>query len=909
MVQRLASFAVASCLVVPSVAIADDVETAAATEKGANERAEAREQVSTGVRPPPPPDGMTHARAVRRTGSISIDGHLDDAGWQDAPASDGFIERFPNEGKTPTHRTEFRVAYDDKAIYVGIRLYDAEPDQIRGLLTRRDQNSKSDWILVGIDSYHDRRTAFVFGLNPANVQRDLLLFNDAEQDESWDAVWTGSTSIDDEGWIAEMRIPLSQLRFSGQELQSWGLQLQRLVARTGEESTWSPWPRTGNQIVSRFGALDDIRGLEPGRRLEVLPYVSAGVANAETEAGDPFHDENDGRFGIGLDVKYGLSSAFTLAATLNPDFGQVEADPSQVNLTANELFFPEKRPFFLEGIDIFRYSLQQGDGGSGESLFYTRRIGAAPHLYGGDYADFHDTPTETTIYGAAKISGKTENGLSVGVLEAVTGEEGANLEGSGDPAMDHLVVEPLTNYALLRVLKDMRGGRTTIAGVMTAVHRKLDTPEVEARLHDQAYTGGVDVSHRFGNDLYGANLKTYGSWVHGSEDALIYDQTRIRHLFQRPDATHLQFDPTRTSLGGYGVLYDVGRQNHPHWNYAYGGDVRNPGLELNDMGFQQGGDFMVQWLWAGYRDNRPHGEILNWGGNVNLYGASDFEPRPANVGGNFNGNITLANYWGLNGGIGYNHNFWDTGLLRGGPRYRDEDGLNVWGGLSSDTRKKVSTGFNYSLNRRAETDTWQQNAGLALTIQARSNVELNLGPEVMVRYDDHQYVDTVVDPMDQEHYVFGRIHQVVTAMTVRASWTFSPRLSLQAYAQPFVATGEYTELKQAADTYSQDYDERFDIFRRDRIHLIDDVYHVDTDRDGADDIAFDKPDFDFRDFHSNLVLRWEYRPGSTVFFIWSHSRTTDENQGVFMPGHDLSSLADERGEHVVMVKANYWIGL
>jgi hypothetical protein len=891
---------------VPSVATADDVETAAATEtRPATDERRPKSELSAQVPVAPAADGLTHARAVRRSGSIAIDGRLDDDGWKDAPASNNFVQRFPQEGAQPSQKTEFKVTYDDKAIYVGIRMFDESPDEIRGLLTRRDQASSSDWILVGLDSYHDKRTAFVFGINPANVQRDLLLFNDWEEDASWDAVWTGKAAIDEQGWVAELRIPLSQLRFSAQDVQSWGLQLHRIVARSGEESTWSPWPRSGGQkVVSVFGMLDDIRGLTPGRRLEVLPYLSGGLANAEVADGDPFHDPTEGRFNAGVDVKYGLSSAFTLAATVNPDFGQVEADPSQVNLSANELFFPEKRPFFLEGIDIFRYSLQQGDGGGGEGIFYTRRIGAPPHLHGDNYADFSDTPRETTIYGAAKISGKTKDGLSIGILEAVTGEETAALMGQPD-----LVVEPLTNFALARVLKDLRGGRTTLAGVVTAVHRKMDTPEIEARLHDQAYTGGVDASHRFGKDLYQTNFKFYGSWVHGSEEALIYDQTRIRHLFNRVDATHLHFDPTRTSMGGWGLLFDIGRQNHAHWNFATGTDIKSPSLELNDMGFQQGGDGISQWVWAGYRDNAPSAQVLNYGLNVNGFGWSDFDPRVGSVGGNINGFVTLANYWGLNGGLSYNHNRWDVALLRGGPAYRDEDGMNAWGGISTDGRKQVAGGFNFAINRRPETDTWAMEGSGFVNVQARSNIELGVEAGASVRNDDHQYVDELYDAMDQPHYVFGRIKQVVTTMTMRGSWTFSPTLSLQLYLQPFIATGEYNEFKQAADTYSQNYDDRFDIFGPGRIALQDDIYLVDADGDGATDIQFEKPDFDVRDFHSNVVVRWEYRPGSTVFFIWSHARSSFENQGRYMPGDSLSALADERGEHVVMVKANYWVGL
>ena len=847
----------------------------------------------------------SRARAVRIDGGISIDGRLDDAGWKDAPPSDGFVQRFPDEGKPPSQQTEFRIAYDDSAIYVGVRCFDSQPDEIRDLLTRRDQPSTSDWVHVGIDSYFDRRTAFMFGVNAAGVQSDRLLFNDSEEDLSWDAVWSSAVRIDEQGWTAELRIPLSQLRFSAKDRQEWGFQVLRRVARTGEESVWSPWPRQGAQIVSRFGVLEDIEGLEPGRRVEILPYLTGGVGIAEVADGDPFHDPAEGRYGAGVDLKVGLSSAFTLAAAINPDFGQVEADPSQVNLTAQETFFPEKRPFFLEGTEFFRLGLGTNNQNI-EGLFYTRRIGAPPTLHGDDYASYSDTPRETTIYGAAKVSGKTQGGLSVGVLEAVTAEESAALEGGATP---RLVVAPLSNYALARLGKDLRGGDTMVAGVVTAVNRKLEGTELASILHDQAYTGGVDLFHRFGKDQYSTTIRTFGSWVHGSPDAILETQTHPRHLYQRPDATHLALDSTRTSLGGAGAAWDIGRWNHKHWNFGTGGDFRTPGLETNDMGFQHYADFFGQWAWTGWQDNEPGPQVLGWGIGSDVWYGADLEPRISNVGQSINAWVTLANHWGLNGGGNYNHNRWDRGALRGGPRLNSEDGMNVYGNLNTDSRKKVWLAMYANGNRRPESDSWNGGLGATVTVQARSNLELVIGPSLFVGTDDHQYVDTIEGDDGVTHYVFGRLRQVVTAMTVRGSWTFSPKLSLQLYAQPFIAAGRYREFKEAADTYADDYDDRFHVYTPRELAEADGVLRVDRDGDGVPEIAFDRPDFNFRALSSNLVMRWEYRPGSTVFLIWSHARTSDDPDGRFRAGHDLGRLAEARGEHVIMIKANYWVGL
>ncbi|MCA9675266.1 MAG: carbohydrate binding family 9 domain-containing protein [Kofleriaceae bacterium] len=856
--------------------------------------------------------GDVHTQASRRVGDVTIDGVLDDAGWQAATPTRGFVQRFPDEGKPPTEDTEFRVVYDDEALYVGVRAFDDHPDQIRGLLTRRDQQSASDWILVGVDSYHDRRTAFVFGLNPVGVQLDRLLFNDHEADDSWDAVWSGAASVDDQGWVAELRIPLSQLRFSGHEHQQWGLQLVRSVARTGEESTWSPWPRSGDQIVSVFGTLDDVDDVTPGRRVEILPYMTAGVAATPVDEGDPFTHDVAPRLGAGLDVRYGLTSSLTLTGTINPDFGQVEADPSQVNLSAQELFFAEKRPFFLEGTDIFRYGLAQGGDGGGEGLFYSRRIGAAPHAYGSDVdpdAEWEANPIGTTIYGAAKVGGKVGRGWTVGALEAVTAEETARVQDPGG-AKRRVIVEPLTNYAVLRALKDLRGGKSQLNAIVTATNRRLDGTDLAGLLHDQGYAAGLDGTHRFGHDQWSTSFKAYGSYVHGTADAILADKHEIRHLFQRPDATHLHLDPGATSMSGAGLLWDVGRWNHPRLPFGVGGDVRSPGLELNDLGFQHGGDTISQWVWAGYRDNRPGDVLLEWSLESNVWVFSDFEPRIGGYGGNTNVNATFANYWHAGAGINVDLGRWNPGLLRGGPRYHAEDGRNGWISVGTDGRKAVSANLNVNYGWRPISDSWNSNVNASLDIQARSNVDVSLGPSLSYGYEDHQYVDELADAADRSHYVFARLHQVIAALTLRTSWTFTPELSVQLYAQPFIATGGYTEYKEAADTYADAYDDRWRVYGADQLMTdADGNIYVDTDGAAGADIAFGRPDFDFRELRSTLVARWEYRPGSTVFFIWSHGRSSDDDSGDFRLGHDLRALADARGENLVMVKANFWVGI
>ena len=508
---------------------------------------------------------------------------------------------------------------------------------------------------------------------------------------------------------------------------------------------WSPWPRSSAQVVSRFGTVDGLDGLHPGRRLELLPYATGGtILDEQVDAGDPFGRTARGRGTVGLDVRLGLSSAITLAATLNPDFGQVEANPSQVNLSANELFFPEKRPFFLEGTDIFQFSLGQGDGpNASESLFYSRRIGAAPHGDTSDYA-YVDAPQATTIYGAAKVSGKTPSGWSVGLLDAVTGQESARVDdgagGRSDP-----VVEPLGNYLVGRVKKDLRKGRTSIGGAVTAVDRDLAGTGLEATMRDQAYAGGLQLQHRFGHDQWETNLRLLGSWVHGRADAIADLQEQVRHLYQRPDQTHVRFDPTRTSLAGGALLFEAGKFGGKHWRFGVGTDTRTPGFEVNDLGFQRGADYYVQWGYLQYRDDEPGDGLLAWNLNVNTYAVSTYEPQVIGAGGNVNGSAQLKNHWSAFAGVELDDNRWDPAALRGGPELREDPTLNGWVGAATDGRKAVIANLSANGFVKPANHSHQIQVDAGVTVQARSNVNLYLGPSVMVRDEDSQYIDQIDD--------------------------------------------------------------------------------------------------------------------------------------------------------------------
>ncbi|HSS01219.1 MAG TPA: DUF5916 domain-containing protein [Kofleriaceae bacterium] len=857
------------------------------------------------------------AHAVRREGPIAVDGKLEEPCWSAAPKQSGFVQRFPKDASKPSLETRFAIVYDDEAIFVGVWADDPQPDLIRALLTRRDVDAPADAVTIAFDSYHDRRTAYAFQLNAAGVQRDMLLFDDTNQDDTWDAVWTGNVSVTPTGWTAEYRIPLSQLRFASNETHEWGFQIMRLIGRTGEQDSWSPWPRSAPQVVSKFGVLEGISHLRSSRRLELLPYATTGFDRMPVDEGDPLNKMYGWRRNVGLDLKYGLGSAFTLSATINPDFGQVEADPSKVNLSANELFFAEKRPFFLEGVDLFKLPIGNSDN-SVEGAFYSRRIGAAPEEPDTSF-DFIRKPDSTTIYGAAKLTGKTRTGWSVGMLDAVTGQEKAETftlaipETTEDPGMPSVqskpVVSALTNYAIARVKRDFDEGKTSLGLSATAVNRKLDDARLESLIHDQAYTGGVQLQNRWADNSWTANVNLLGSWVHGTPEAIAETQQSSRHYFQRPDAEDVHFDPTRTSMSGLAAKWMVGQLGDTkHWRFGSGGDLRTPGLELNDAGFQFNSDRMIPFFWGQYRNDEPSKHVLNWQFNSDVFWVQTFEPRLTDVGLESNGNIQFSNYWSMYGGSNLISGRWNVNALRGGPALRNDFGMFGYFGVNTDNRKPVWFNLNSYGSHNLGSGQFDGGIDLGATIQARSNLDVFVGPSIYMRDDPMQYIDEVPDMADTSHFVFGRIHETDVSMTLRVNWTFSPHLTLQAYAQPFIASGHYNELKDVDHPAAKRFSDRFHLFAPGELQLSDDSYQA--TRDGGASFSFDRPDFNFRQLRSTVVLRWEYRPGSTVFAIWSHGRTSDEfSDGRFRFGRDLGDLGSAASENIVMVKANYWIGL
>lgn len=840
--------------------------------------------------------------AVRVQGDDpAIDGLLSDEAWRSAPLAGDFTQLEPDEGAPATERTEVRVLYGSDALFIAFRAHDSAPDSIAGQLTRRDTDSYSDAVHVLIDSYHDRRTAFHFAVNPAGVKMDLYRFDDTEEDASWDAVWEVATHVDREGWNAEFRIPFSQLRFGNQEDQTWGINFAREIARRNETSTWAPIRQSDAAIVSRSGELRGLKGLGTPSRIELRPFTLARFTRAPVEPGNPFRDSSDLFASGGLDLKYGVTNDLTLDVTVNPDFGQVEADPAQVNLTAYETFYPEQRPFFIEGAAIYNFGIGIGDGDMGsESLFYSRRIGRPPQGSVDAQGGFTDTPEVTTILGAWKLSGKTPGGWSVGLLHAVTSRETARVASSEGSRFEESV-EPFSNYGVARIQKDFREGRSAVGLIGTATKRDKGAAD-QLLLRSGAFAGGFDFRHRFGgDDRYLASGYLLGSRVWGSEEAMAATQRSPARYFQRPDAPHVDYDPHLTAMSGWAGKVELFKMGGGFWRWGTILNAKSPGFEPNDLGYQRESDLILHAVYVGYDHYTPSGKLRRWNLNLNAWHGWSFGGERLATGGNLNGSLTFPSYWGGSAGINHDFEAFSNSTLRGGPLLRREARTNGWLRLFSDSRKAVQVRLNNDWSRASDTHSWSWSTSASVRWRPSSRMSLNLGPFLGRSVNALQWVDRVYS--FEDHFVFGRIDQKTAGLTGRFDFTFKPDLTLQLYAQPFVGAGAYNEFKEVADPRADKLGDRYSLLEP---TLADGRYYLDLNGDGALE-SFRDPDFNFQQFRSTLVLRWEYRPGSLLYLVWSQGRNNDTPNGRLALGESLDQLFGQNPENVFMLKMSYWI--
>jgi hypothetical protein len=865
-------------------------------------------------------------KATRAVTAPVINGILDEEVWNSGDWVDDFTQNQPYNGRPASQRTEFKILFDDNNLYVAFKAFDTSPDSIVNRLTRRDQ---TDGDLVGIilDSYHDLRTGFLFSVSSAGVKFDQLFSEDGNNaDESWDPNWWVKTSVNKEGWIAEMKIPLSQVRFEKNSDKVWGLEMVRILYRKNETSFWQHIPNDAPGFIHLMGELSGLEQIKPRKILDVTPYGIAKTERYPSEAGNPFATGKGSKINGGIDAKIGVTNNLTLDLTVNPDFGQVEADPSVVNLSAYETFFEEKRPFFIEGNNIIKFGIGIGDGGVGnDNLFYSRRIGRKPQGSTYNYYGYNDTlegysntPMNTSIIGAAKLSGKTKKGLSIGFLDAVTSEGMAEIDTGGFRSLQ--TVEPLTNYMAARLQKDYKKGNTIVGGMFTMVNRELNNIPVAGentrnlinRIPDAALTGGFDFTQYFKEKTYFFNMNTAFSRISGSELAMVRAQRSSARYFQKP-GSYISVDSSRTSLSGNGGRMQFQKQGNGHWNYLAAFLWKTPGLELNDIGYLREADQLLEVLWAGYRVWEPKGFYKSYNINGNQYSAWDFAGNHLMDGANINGHINFKNFWDANGGVEFNFNVVANTMLRGGPVMKMPNSLNAWFNLSTDNRKKLVLSLNLNNSNTL------QNGGTSFNISTRLNwkpintLSLSINPSYSVSYDELQYVDQTTNG-DKDRYIFASIDQKVLSMSLRINFNLTPDLTLQYWGQPFIASGKYYDYKYISNPLASGYHDRFSILTPKMSTLIDDgkndpYYNIDENTDGNTEYTIEKPDFNVQEFLSNLVIRWEYNPGSSVYLVWSQTRSGSNPSGIMDPSVNMDKLFNVKPHNVFLIKFSYRFGL
>jgi len=849
-------------------------------------------------------------QAVRANGLIKIDGILEEKVWQNQGYSD-FTQSDPEDGAQPTEKTEVWVAYDEKALYVAACLYDSQPELIKSRLGRRDDFVESDWFIFAVDPYYDKRTGFQFAVNPAGSIVDWTLFNDEWNDTTWDGVWEWKAIINEKGWCVEIRIPYNQLRFPKKEEYVWGVNFRRVIERKNEKVGFVWVPKEDSGYVSRFAKLVGINGIRPGRHIEFLPYTVGHAQYSPEETGNPFKTGEKYLGNTGFDVKIGLKSNLTLDATVNPDFGQVEVDPAVINLSAYETYYSEKRPFFIEGSTIFS---QFGQGGatsqasiswSSPTFFYSRRIGRAPQGFV-TRSGYVNLPDRSTILGAFKLTGKLGSGWNIGFINALAAREYAEIDSGGEGFKEE--VEPFSYYGVLRVQREFNEGKQGLGFIATSVFRDLRDENLEAIINKNAFSLAIDGWTFLDKDkTWVVNGWFGGTRVEGSQQAVLSLQESSLHYYQRPDATHLEVNDGATSLSGWGARFCLNKQKGRFlFNAAVG--ALSPGFDPNDVGFQYGSsDTINAHLLLGYSWPHP-GKVFR---NLWLYGGPF---RNYDFGGNkiWDGILLIAegqflNYWDFNSMVAYNPKTMSNRLTRGGPLALIPEGFQIDFGMSSDGRKPVVITVYESLYSRPESG-YSWDGGISLRWKPRSNISLTMGPGYSVRRSDIQWVTRVDDSLMTNtygtRYIFGEIYQRMLYNEIRLNWTFTPKLTLQIYLQPFLAVGSYDEFKELARPKKFEYN----LFGEDQstIDYADMVYTVDPDGPGpAQEFSFYNPDFNMKSLRGTIVLRWEYLPGSILYFVWTQNRVDYAHPGDFNFRRDLGDLLTAPGDNIFLIKVSY----
>lgn len=870
--------------------------------------------------------------AAPRVGEINLDGRLDDAAWQRASVGTDFVQRLPVEGAPALERTEVRVLVDETAVWIGARMFDREPHTIARQVVRRDQDAQADYIEVAFDSNLDRRTGFLFRVSAANVQRDEYLFDDNERDRAWDAVWSSAVAFDSLGWTAEIRIPLSQLRFRGSdEAQEWGVNFARRRVRTNEETHFALVSRLQRGLVSQFGRLEGVTA-QGARRLELRPYALGSLFRGTAEPGNPFRTGRDHGSRVGTDVRIGLGGQFTLDATINPDFGQVEADPAVINLSAFEQYYEERRPFFVEDARIFDFSLSGGR----NRLYYSRRMGRAPRGSAPEGSLFADVPASANILGAAKLTGRTERGLSLGILAAVTEQaDGRAFLSEREPDRTFLV-EPRAESGVLRMRQDFNGGASTIGVIGTALRRNLPGDGTFDFLPSSAFNGGIDWEHQWRDRTWAFFGYVAGSHVRGDSTAMLRTQTASNHFFQRPDARTVGVDSTAHAMSGVDWRMTLEKRRGTHWTGSVWAAEVTPGFEVNDAGFSTRQEVLDGGARVQYREITP-GRILrsynvsastfhNWSHDAVAGRASAAAWGRAHVGGSvgLNANLEFNNFWRLEANAQAHPEMVDRVGTRGGPLMLQPRSFDMRVSLRTDARARLAFEPSVFVRRNALGGGDEIQSALEINMRPSERIEIRVEPRYTRASIGAQYVATVEGtdfaPTYGSRYLFGEVARRELALPTRINAAFSPTLSFQLFVQPLLSSGDYANYKQLAAASSfafTPFGEGTTQATGGSISCVggrtcvdaDLVRHFDLNGDGRADYTVEEQDFNVRSLIGNAVLRWEYRPGSTMFFVWQRRQRSDIARGDFVMHRDWTALMRAPTDNTFLVKLSYWLPL
>jgi hypothetical protein len=844
-------------------------------------------------------------------GVITLDGIPQEEAWNAVEWGGDFTQWQPNEGVAPSQPTNFKILYDEKFLYIAYRCYEVSADSIVKRMGRRDE-FPGDWVEINIDSHHDLRTAFSFTLSVSGVRSDETLSDDTRWDPSFNPIWFAKTHVDDKGWTGEVKIPLSQLRYGNEPDKIWGLQINRRIFRKEERSSWQYIPLNAGVWASAMGELHGLKNIPTHRQVEIAPYVVAQADKYKKQPGNPFAKGLDGKLTGGVDGKFAVTNDLILDFTINPDFGQVEADPSQVRIDGFQSFFDEKRPFFIESKNIFDYRLTGSIAGGdydADLLFYSRRIGSSPHLSPNlTNNEYSKIPVNTTILGAAKFSGKTKQGWSVGILESVTEREMATVDSLGKRREE--LVEPFTNFFVARLQKDINAGNTVLGGIITGVNRENGLQTILPR---SANSGGFDFLHYWENRSWYIRGNIVFSHLSGTKEAMLRTQTSFEHLFQRPGATEVSVDSNRTSLTGMGGTIKFGKSAGRSgklgqvFMFETGVTLRSPGLELNDIGFMLASDEINHFTWAGFYFPRSFGIFRTARLNYNHWARWDYGGKLLFQAFNFNTNGVFKNNWSAGTSVNWATYGVSNNALRGASAIRRLPGIGPNFFVTSDTRKKVYTNLNLSAFFGFQDRMRTNDLGFSVSIQPLDAMRIILSTNYSYNWRKQDQFVTNVNYNGITRSIVGEVKQKTLRFTARLNYNITPDLTVQYYGQPFITRPLYSHFAYVKAPLAKEFDDRFYIYSPSQISLTNGRYYIDENADGSSDYNFSKPDFNFVQFRSNLVVRWEYKPGSELYLVWSQGNTPNVADELDTP--IFQSLFDnafaEQARNIFLVKWTY----